>query len=144
MRLHVVFAFCLAVLAAIASPAAGAGEAAPKPADPLAAARTENEELRRELLRQKEQIAKLEEQVRRLEAMLARAPAGAERPGVIPDAPPPPPPPAANAAQQRAGSKRVIYVVDASGSMIDRFPKVREELRKGMANLRPETTFNLL
>jgi hypothetical protein len=39
---------------------------------------------------------------------------------------------------------RVVYVVDASGSMIDKLKSVKSEIYKAVANLKPGDSFNLL
>ncbi|MEM9417811.1 MAG: vWA domain-containing protein [Planctomycetota bacterium] len=42
------------------------------------------------------------------------------------------------------GATRLVYLIDASGSLIDTFPFILEELRRSIQDLRPEQSFAVL
>lgn len=50
----------------------------------------------------------------------------------------------ANAVFQPTSEARVVYVCDASGSMVTKFDDLRAEIRKSIRNLRPTQFFNVI
>lgn len=42
------------------------------------------------------------------------------------------------------GASRIVYLVDASGSMVDTMPVIQHELQRAVANLRPDQRFSVI
>ena len=96
----------------------------PDAANEVKILRTTNERL----LRENEE---LREQVEALKKSLSEA-KPTTRPAML------------SAAGPANGPKRIVYIIDASGSMMDAFDSVRDEVRRSIEELRPDQFFGVV
>lgn len=130
------FSFVACVLWAL--PIRAGSDTTPEVAE-LRSLRAQTKLLKTQVARQKGEIAAMKEKIAQFEAKLAAAAGPIELPTTGPAAEDG----RVDAARPRA-AKRVVFVVDLSGSMIDKLSRVKEEVVKGVAGLRPDTTFNIV
>jgi hypothetical protein len=149
-------ALALMLLVAAAPAATPAGSEPAPGKDSTATLLAENQLLRQTVARQRETIRELEAKPAQLQRSLddlrqrLREAGVKDEPAAAPTAPPVPTQPAGEPDSKEAGggvqkkADRVVWVLDGSGSMINTFGPLKDEVLKAAASMQPKQLLNVI